>query len=74
MNCHLHITPSRFTDGVYHELTSMRINTPWIEALRMQKEKSTGPSKRSSASTVPQDRDLTPKRMSDSFHRIVRSL
>lgn len=69
----LHITLPRSTDGVFHELTNMRIKTPWIEALRRQREGGIDLIGRSSTSSVLVDRDLTPKKMSDSFHRVVRS-
>jgi hypothetical protein len=59
-------TPQRCTDGVYPELTAMRVRIPWIQALRQKEENSTNsePPKRA-------DPDLTPKKMSDSYHRIV---
>lgn len=68
----LHNTPPRPTDGVYTALTEMRVKTPWIEALRKQREEGMDPTRRSSEPTTPSDRDLTPKKMSDSFHRVVR--
>lgn len=55
-------------DGVYNELTEMRVRTPWIEALRKQKEQGVELSRKSN---TPADRDLTPRKMSDSFHRVV---
>ncbi|KAL8824263.1 MAG: hypothetical protein Q9191_005174 [Dirinaria sp. TL-2023a] len=49
----------------------MRVKTPWIEALRRQKEEGVDPTKKSGTTASPSTRDLTPKKMSDSFHRVV---
>jgi len=49
----------------------MRVRTPWIEALRRQKEEEVDPTKKSSPSVDPCRRDLKPRKMSDSFHRVV---
>ncbi|KAF6238149.1 hypothetical protein HO173_003783 [Letharia columbiana] len=49
----------------------MRVRTPWIEALEKQRKKGFDPTKPSSTPATPPDRDLTPKKMSDSFHRVV---
>lgn len=62
-----HATPVCSTDGVYRELTNMRVATPWVEALRKQREEKPDP-----VINTPPDRDLKPKKMSDSFHRVVR--
>lgn len=70
---HLHTTGRYLTDGVFPALTEMRVKTPWIEALRRQREEGNDPAKRSSTSATPNDRDLSPKKMSDSYHRVVRS-
>lgn len=57
------------TDGVYRDLTNMRVRTPWIQALReSKKEAATMPGK----PAKPASRDLKAKRMADSFHRVVR--
>ena len=64
-----HATPICSTDGVYRELTNMRVATPWVEALRKQREEGPNPTK---TLNTPTDRDLKPKKMSDSFHRVVR--
>ena len=69
-----HATPACSTDGVFGELTSMRVRTPWIEALRKQREEGSDPTKTSSVPATPPHRDLTPKKMSDSFHRVVRTV
>jgi acyl-coenzyme A thioesterase 9 len=71
---HLHCSPSRRTDGVFRELTSMRVRTPWIEALRQQQSESKQPTKPSGKAEVPKDRKLTPKRMSESYHSVVLPL
>ncbi|CAD6575103.1 MAG: hypothetical protein ASARMPRED_007059 [Alectoria sarmentosa] len=49
----------------------MRVRTPWVEALRKQREKGSDQSKTSSTPATPLDRYLTPKKMSESFHRVV---
>ena len=67
----LHKTTARQTDGVYTELTEMRVKTPWIEALRKQQKNGIDPTKKSDQPTTPPDRDLTSKKMSDSYHRVV---
>ena len=57
------------TDGVYRDLTNMRVRIPWIQALReSEKEAETMPGKPAD----PASRDLKAKRMADSFHRVVR--
>ncbi|RDL39073.1 Thioesterase ester dehydrase-isomerase [Venustampulla echinocandica] len=61
------------TDGVYKELTSMRIKLPFIEALKRQQqqgEKSDTPP----ISTEKGPRDLAPKSMSDSYHKLILPL
>lgn len=67
----LHTTPSYRTDGVYRDLTNMRVRTPWVEALRKQREEGIDPTKKSSTPATPSDRDLRPKKMFESFHRVV---
>ncbi|KAK4696775.1 acyl-coenzyme A thioesterase 9, partial [Lecanoromycetidae sp. Uapishka_2] len=67
----IHTTPACRTDGVYSDLTNMRVRTPWVEALRKQREEGIDPTKKSDTPATPQDRDLKPKKMSDSFHRVV---
>ncbi|KAI9751361.1 MAG: hypothetical protein M4579_006102 [Chaenotheca gracillima] len=49
----------------------MRVKTPWIEALKAQREGKAGTEEAESAHAT---RDTTPKRMSDSFHRVVLPL
>lgn len=68
----LHKTAVCHTDGVYRDLTNMRVRTPWIEALRQQKEERNDLTRKSETLVAPARRDLTPKKMSDSFHRVVR--
>lgn len=67
-----HATPNCSTDGVFSGLTNMRVKTPWVEALRKQREEGFDPTKTSNTPLTPPDRDLRPKKMSDSFHRVVR--
>lgn len=69
----LHTTPCYRTDGVYQDLTNMRVRTPWIEALRRKRQEEVDPTKKSSTPVTPSDRDLGPKKMSDSFHRVVHA-
>lgn len=64
---------SRRTDGVFRELTAVRIQTPWVEALRKKKADGEDPTQASGKPEVPANRDLTPKRMSDSYHSVVWS-
>ena len=78
MQCHfavatrqLHATSTRNTDGVYKDLTNMRVRTPWVEAWRKKQEEEKDPSKETTMPATPAERDLKPKRMSDSFHRVV---
>ncbi|KAL8939423.1 MAG: hypothetical protein Q9211_002748 [Gyalolechia sp. 1 TL-2023] len=49
----------------------MRVRTPWIEALRKKQEEGIDPTRKSSTPATPSDRDLAPKRMVDSYHRVV---
>lgn len=60
------------TDGVYGELTAMRTRTPFIDAFRKRQEQEGG---QSAAVTAPVGEkapiDTTPKRMSESFHKVV---
>lgn len=70
----LHATPIKGTDGVFKGLTEMRVRTPWIDALRKKQEEGRGPSPNLGASDPSFDRDLAPKKMSDSYHRVVRDL
>lgn len=67
----LQTTAIRNTDGVYTALTEMRVRTPWIEALRKQQKDGIDPRGKSDKPATPPDRDLTPKRMTDSYHRVV---
>ncbi|KAL8808074.1 MAG: hypothetical protein Q9182_000352 [Xanthomendoza sp. 2 TL-2023] len=67
----LHVSPRCQTDGVFKELTEMRVRTPWIEALRKREKDGIDPTKKSSIPATPPDRDLTPRSMSDSYHRVV---
>ena len=67
-----HTTRSLPTDGVYNALTEMRVKTPWIEALKKQRQQGIDPTSKSDTPATPANRDLTPKKMSDSFHRVVR--
>lgn len=63
----------RSTDGVFRGLTDDRLPTPWIEAFRMQHQ-GNGTSATKEAGQEPGERDLSPRRMCDSFHRVVLPL
>jgi acyl-coenzyme A thioesterase 9 len=66
-----HSTMARGTiDGVFTGLTDGRLPMPWIEALRLQQEGKNP----NSPETQPQERDLTLRKMSDSYHRVVLPL
>lgn len=67
----LHVSLRRQTDGVFKELTEMRVRTPWIEALRKNEKEDIDPNRHSSTPATPSNKDLTPKRMADSYHRVV---
>ena len=69
-----HATTYCSTDGVYTGLTNMRVTTPWVEALRKQGEEGSDPTKPSNTPITPPDLDRKPKKMSDSFHRVVRMI
>lgn len=73
-NRSFHCSPVRSTDGVFKELTAMRVKTPWIEALRSQQAEGEEAAGSSGKGQVPKDRDLTPKHMSDSYHSLVLPL
>jgi acyl-coenzyme A thioesterase 9 len=66
-----HSSTPRRTDGVYKQLTEMRVRTPWIEALR--KSRDTGSQSAAAASDPPKP-DLTPKKMADSHFSFVLPL
>lgn len=66
----LQTTSRRGTDGVFRGLTDGRLPTPWIEAFNKQQAGKETAAKE----TKPRERDLTPKRMSDSYHRVVLPL
>lgn len=67
--CFTTSVPQR-TDGVFRGLTDTRLPMPWIEALRLQQEGQ----KVESSETSNHERDLTPKKMSASYHRVVLPL
>lgn len=66
----LQTSAPRCTDGVFQGLTDGRLPTPWIEAFRRQQAgKGTV-----SEEAQPQERDLSPRKMSDSYHRVILPL
>ncbi|OTA56595.1 Thioesterase/thiol ester dehydrase-isomerase [Hypoxylon sp. EC38] len=66
----VHSTAPRHTDGVFRGLSDNRLPMPWIEAWRLQQEGKNVASDEARS----QERDLTPKKMSDSYHRVVLPL
>jgi acyl-coenzyme A thioesterase 9 len=69
-----HSSTAQRTDGVFRELTAMRVRTPWIEALRKQQQEGSDSSAATGKQKVSSDRKLTPKRMSDSYHSVILPL
>lgn len=65
-----HCSSNQRTDGVFKELTAMRVKTPWVEALHQQQ----AGVKEAAKPEIPKDRDLTPRHMSDSYHSVVLPL
>lgn len=49
----------------------MRVKIPWIEALNRKNEKPSDKAEKSRISAEVNSQDLTSKRMSDSYHRVV---
>ncbi|KAI9815073.1 MAG: hypothetical protein M1827_002916 [Pycnora praestabilis] len=70
----LHTSSPCYTDGVYRALTDQRVKVPWVEALRKQREEGYDPTKASCKPATPANRKLEPKKMSDSYHRVVLPL
>jgi acyl-coenzyme A thioesterase 9 len=52
----------------------MRVRTPWVKALQQQKADNKPSGEPSGQSEVPKDRDLSPKRMSESYHSVILPL
>ena len=68
-------TPRCGTDGVYRELTAMRTSIPFIDAFKAQQLRKEGKAPEQKEDEKPLEPvDTTPKRMSDSFHRVVSQL
>lgn len=63
-------TAPRATDGVFRGLTDGRLPTPWIEAFRKQQ----ADQRTAAREARPKERDLSPRKMSDSYHRVVLPL
>ncbi|KAI9831434.1 MAG: hypothetical protein M1819_005033 [Sarea resinae] len=70
----LHTSPRSATDGVYAGLTEMRVQIPWVEALRRKRDEGHDPSVPGPKPSTAPNRKLEPKRMADSFHRVVLPL
>ncbi|KAH7121996.1 HotDog domain-containing protein [Dactylonectria estremocensis] len=65
-----HTTAAPNTDGVFRGLTDSRYPVPWIEAWRLQQQGKSA----LGAEESPKIRDLSDKKMSDSYHRVVLPL
>lgn len=52
----------------------MRVRTPWVEALRKKQAEGADPSQPSGKQEVSPERELTPKRMKDSYHAVTLPL
>ncbi|GAB1742434.1 hypothetical protein NU219Hw_g7981t2 [Hortaea werneckii] len=68
------LSATRRTDGVFRELTDQRVQVPWIEAFQKRQKEGQDASQPSGKPETPPDRDLTPKKMSDSYHSVVLPL
>ncbi|TID15649.1 Thioesterase/thiol ester dehydrase-isomerase [Venturia nashicola] len=64
---------SKRTDGVFRELTSARVPTPWIEALK-RKEAGLEVNEVVSDTNEAREKRLEGKRMSESYHSVVLPL
>lgn len=62
---------TKWTDGVFQELTAQRLEKPWIEALREQQSAKGSQASQNSGARASAERDLTPKHMRDSYHSVV---
>lgn len=69
-----HASAAQHTDGVFRELTSMRVRTPWVEAFRNQQAGGKSSAEPVGKPRVPKDRQLTPKHMDESYHSVVLPL
>jgi hypothetical protein len=69
-----HSSQAQRTDGVFKELTSMRVRTPWVEAFRQQQAEGSQSTDTSGKSAVPTNRGLKAKHMDDSYHSVVLPL
>lgn len=47
---------------------------PWVQAFREKQEEGHDPTQASGKPETPSDRDLSPRKMSDSYHSVVRSI
>lgn len=61
------------TDGVFRALTEERVQMPWVEAFRKQQTDGKAAHEPSGKPETPADRDLSPRKMQDSYHSVVRS-
>ena len=67
----LSTTKQRKTDGVFRDLTDQRVQMPWVDAFRKQQKEGHSATQGAGVPQTPEDRDLTPKKMKDSYHSVV---
>lgn len=60
----------RGTHGVFRGLSDERLPMPWIEAFKLKQEGQVP----NFAESQQQERDMSPKKMKDSYHRVVSHL
>lgn len=63
------VSSKKSTDGVFRELTNARVAVPWREAL--EKRDAGEKDKVDGTKEATAERDLTPKKSSDSYHSVV---
>ena len=68
----LSVSPPCRTDGVFRELTDQRVQVPWVEAFRKREREGHDETKATGTPQTPEHRDLSPKKMADSYHSVVR--
>ncbi|KAK5733188.1 hypothetical protein LTR17_009930 [Elasticomyces elasticus] len=68
------VTATRPTDGVFRDLTDQRVQTPWIEAFRKRQMEGEDAAQGKGEPRTPKERDLSPKKMSDSYHSVILPL
>jgi acyl-coenzyme A thioesterase 9 len=65
------------TDGVFRELTAVRVAVPWIEAFQQREQANQRPEeapKQDAEDPTETPPELVPKHMSDSYHSVILPL